>query len=189
MKVSFKLAVVLSMATLVSCSKVDKQSYKIDLPEMQKVEEIKTVESLMSKNPGFKCDLVGLNEHKEVFLKVTTKDDEVSVSIHDFTSASQISISNASFDGFTIMSIKLNKATEDDQTLTGESVLLHSKLSTLSDEGKVLLVTGRISLNEDMSGSLQTKLLISKEDQSIESTEFKELAKIENCEAFEASSF
>lgn len=189
MKVSIKLAVVLSMVTLVSCSKVDKKSYKIDLPEMQKVGEIKTVESLMSKTPGFKCDLVGLNEHKEVFLKVTTKDDEVSASLHDFTSAAKVSLLSAKFDGFTLMSMKLKKATEDDQTLTGESVLLHSSISTLSDEGKVLLVTGKMILNEDMSGSIETKLLITKEDQTTESTEFKELAKIENCEAFEASSY
>ena len=80
-----------------------------------------------------------------------------------------------------------SESAEDAKVLSGEGVLLHSDLASLSDEGKVISATGKLSLNEDHSGVLEQKLLISKDDNSIGSTEFKEVAKIENCEAFKAT--
>lgn len=181
MKTWITVAVIFSTMMLVSCVKIEKKSTAIDLPKIQKYSE-----PIVIKKSGFKCDISGEAENKEIFLEITKKENKTSVRFYDFISATKISTASAKFEGFTLMSISLSENADDSDTLEGDGILLHSDSSSLSDEGKVISVTGKLILNKDMSGLIQKKLLISKEDNSIQSTDFNDLAKIENCEEFEA---
>lgn len=180
MKNFIATSIVMSSLFLTSCVKTETKKTKIDLPEIKKYEPI-TI-----KKSGYKCDLVGELENKEIFIKLEKKEDKTTASFHDFISKDKISIISAKFEGYNLMSISLAPSSENEKVLVGESVLTHSDLESLSSEGKVFSITGRLTLNEDLSGVLEQKQMISKEDHSIETTEYKELGKVENCEAFDA---
>lgn len=180
MKTFIATSIVMSSLFLTSCVKTETKKTKINFPD------IKTYEPVVSKKSGFKCDISGESENKEIFLQITKKDDKTLVSFYNFVNAKKISFVLARFEGYRLVNFTLSESTEDEKVLSGEGVLLHSDVASLSNEGKVIAVTAKLSLNEDYSGVLEQKLLISKDDNSIESTEFKEVAKIENCEAFDA---
>jgi hypothetical protein len=74
MKMSITATVILSALILSSCVKTETKTTKIDLPEIRKYEPV------VSKKSGFKCDITGEVENKEVFLEVSKKEDKTSVS-------------------------------------------------------------------------------------------------------------
>jgi hypothetical protein len=75
---------------------------------------------------------------------------------------------------------------DENNELVGESVLLHDDMSSLSLDGKVISGTVKLTLDKDLNGKMERKLLISKEDSSLTSTEFEDVAEISNCEKLDA---
>lgn len=177
------LTFMLSSVLLASCVKAKTQVTKVDIPALKLT--IPTAKKLT----GLKCDLVGDNESKEVFLQFKEIEKRLTISFHDFTSGTSVSLVGAKFSGFSLMSFPMTRASEEAKDVYGETVLTHADLSQLSDTGNVLMITGRLTMNEDLSGKLEQKLMISHEDNSIETTPLVEIGSIENCQEFEASSF
>ncbi len=174
------LLTVFSALALIGCVKTETKTTKIDIPEIKKI-EVPTF-----KKKGLKCEIVGEAENKEIFIEIETKDDKTTASFHDFISASKISIGSASFEGYSLMNFTLKKVSEDSSTLVGESILTHKDMASLTDEGKVLTITGKLTLGEDKTGSLEQKLFKFLDDNTSKITDYQEIGKIENCEDFEA---
>ncbi len=171
-------SLLITLALFVSCVKVEKK--KVDIPT------IKKVESYTVKKNGYKCELSGEIEHKEIFLKIEKKEGKISVSLNDFIDSSRISIVSATFENYKMISFSLDS--NDNGSMTGTGILSHVNLSSLSDEGKVISLTGKLTLDAGMtSGKLEQKMLISREDKSLFETEYISLAQIENCEEFVAT--
>lgn len=159
--------------SMVACVKSESKKIKINTPVIKK-------ESLSIKKKGWKCDMYGEADNKEIFIKLDTKDGKTTATFHDFISASKISVVGANFANIPLNTFPMNEG-------VGEMLLIHPDRTSLSDEGKVLTVTGVLTLNEDMTGKLEQKALILMEDDSFKTTELQELATIDNCAEFEAT--
>lgn len=177
------IAISLISMTMVGCVKTSSKKVDVEVPEIQKPKLVKLTKS------GYKCDITGEAESKEIFLKVESKDGKTTANFHDFTSADKVTIVGASFGDYGLLSYTLEESIDDNQILVGESLLLHHNKSLLSDEGEVLTVKGRLTLNKDLSGRLEQKITILQDDNTTKTTEFQEIGIIENCEEFEASVF
>jgi hypothetical protein len=153
-----------------------------------KVPEFKKSEPIVIKKSGYRCDMAGINENnksesKEIFIQLDKKDNTVKVKFNDFTSGDRISVIFGSFDGYKLLGFDME---DENNELVGESVLLHDDMSSLSLDGKVISGTVKLTLDKDLNGKMERKLLISKEDSSLTSTEFEDVAEISNCEKLEA---
>jgi hypothetical protein len=174
---SLLLAILFTMS---ACVKPEKKTLSLkNDPLMERLESI-------AKKKGYKCDFISEADNKELFLQMVEKDGNKNLNIYDFISANKIPISGAHFGDYSLLSITMEQSPEDAQVLIGEGILIHADPNSLSNEGKVLTIISRLTLNEDMSGKLEQKLLLVMDDNSTKSTEFQEIAKIENCEDFVA---
>ena len=180
MKKFFVLTVLVSAMMMYGCGKSEKKTIKVKTPELK-------MEQLTIKEPGHKCDLIGEIESKEIFVNLEAKEGRISISFHDFIKKEQISTASAQFEGYLLNAMILTPLSETERVLIGEKSFNHTDADSLSDEGKVISIIGKLTLKEDMSGVLARKLKISKTDQTVEETEYKELGKFENCEPFEAT--
>lgn len=180
-----KNLIVMSLITLtmVGCVKTSSKKVDVSLPEIQKPKVLKLTKS------GYKCDMVGEEDNKEIFIKLDKKEEKTTVSFNNFTSASKITIVGANFGDYNLYSFVMNQNSEDESILEGEGALTHADKYQLNDEGKVLSIQGRLILNDDLSGSLQQKLTMMMDDHTMKNTEYQEIARIENCEQFEADAF
>ncbi len=174
------LAILITLCAMSACVKTKTSETKI--PEFKKSEPI------VIKKSGFRCDVTGRNENnksesKEIFIQLEKKESIVKIKFNDFTSGDRISVVFGSFDGYKLLGFDM---TDVNNELIGESVLLHDDASSLSLDGKVISGTVKLTLDKDLNGKLKRKLLISKEDSSLTSTEFEDLAEISNCEKLEA---
>lgn len=175
------ITIALLSVSLVAC-KSESKKFTIKAPEVKKLKPIS-----LKKN-GLKCDVVG-NENKEIFLKLEEKDGgEMSANFYDFLSSTKISLVAGHIGEYSLFAFKLRPSAEDENILVGESVMIHPERTSLSDEGDVLSITGRLTLNQDHTGKLEQKLTVLMDDHSVKTTELEEVAQIENCEEFEADS-
>lgn len=180
MKLSNHTLILIALFALSSCVKTKTSETK--LPEFKKAEPI------VIKKSGFRCDMAGINENnksesKEIFIQLDKKESTVKIKINDFTSGDRISVVFGSFDGYQLLSFDM---ADENNELIGESILLHDDMSSLSLDGKVISGTVKLTLDVNLNGKLERKLLISKEDRSLVSTEFEDVAEISNCEKLEA---
>lgn len=177
-----KLIVLTALSlSMVACVKTETKKTEVNIPKINKP-QLATF-----KQTGLKCDMVGEVDHKEIFIKLETKDGKTKASFHDFTSASKITIVGASYGNYSLLSFSMHEVPEDNQTLIGETPLIHTDKASLSDEGKVLSITGKLTLNKDMTGKLEQNVTILMDDNTTKTSDLEEVAVIENCEEFEAS--
>lgn len=153
-----------------------------------KLSEFKKTEPIQIKKSGFRCDVIGINENnksesKEIFIQLEKKESTVKIKFNDFTSSGRISVIFGSFDGYKLLSFDM---ADGNNEMVGESVLLHEDISSLSLDGKVISGTLRLTLDESLNGTIEQKLVIRKEDSSLSSTEFEDVAELSNCEKHEA---
>jgi major membrane immunogen (membrane-anchored lipoprotein) len=188
MKHFLTLSVVMSALFLSSCEKSEHTKVKIDIPDVKT--QMKSSLAALEK-PGFKCDLVGeVEKDKKVFITLDKKEGKTTASFHDFTSPDMDNtVIISKFEGFNLMFFFLSPSNEDEKVLVGEGALTHSNHAKIEYDGKVISITGRLTLYEDMSGVIEQKQMLMKEDHSMEITSFEELATIENCEPFKAMAF
>lgn len=136
---------------------------------------------------GFKCTISGESEHKEVFIEVTRKDENVTISFHDFAGPRKISNFGADFEGYALLPFSKMNSDNGSNSLSGEAPLLHQDKKSLSTEGEVTSVMGALSFTEEtMTGSLRKKFFIKEVDGKLKITEYTDLAKVDRCEVIEA---
>lgn len=165
--------------TLSACnSKTSSKSIKVEIPQVKSPSVSKLTKS------GYKCDLVGINqenlrENKSIFLEVDRSKEKVRLSLHDILSEDRISITGGTFDNHTFYGFDV---VESEEGLSGKGVLIHKKISSLSDKGEAITGSLRISLDKDLKGIIQRSLMLKTEEGDYQSLDFEDLAEISNCE-------
>lgn len=174
------IAIALLSVSMVAC-KSESKKVTFKAPEVPKLKLVTL------KKTGLKCDIVGI-ENKEIFLKLDKKEDgKVIANFSDFLSDKKISLLSAHIGEYSLLGFTLQASADDANVIVGDSLMIHPLMSSLSSEGTVVAVTGRLTLNSDNSGKLEQKLTILMDDLSVKKTELEEIAQIENCEEFEAT--
>lgn len=175
----FTLLAVLASFAFAGCVKVEEKKTvtSVAVPELQ---PIKIGRAVLTKE-GMKCDFIGENEHKEIFVTLEIEEDKKTLGFHDFLENDKINLVSGTFDRYKLYSYPAQRALDSD-ALVGEGVMIHEEPATLSED-KVMVITGRVTLNPEGTGKLERKLMTSKGNK-ITSGEFQEIAKIDNCQEF-----
>lgn len=140
-----------------------------------------------------RCQLVGVFETKEVFVKQDSKNGVTVVSFHELISEHKYSKELAKFEGFTLPVFKLRKEVGNQKfkdeipAFSGSEKIAHQNLSDLSIDGEVTSVVAVLRLNYHMEGSLTQRQTVMSGNKSISDTKTMDLADIKDCEKSEAT--
>jgi hypothetical protein len=181
MKLRTLISVLLLSVGTISCIKPKKTT--IDIPEIKKMDPV------IVRKSGLKCNLLGVSEQKEIFLKLDVKDGKQTVSFHDFIDANRVSIVGATIEGYRTLSYELTETivNEEKKVSIGSSVLLPSdELNLNIEEGRVITSSGRLTVDYGFRGQLEVSHVVKTDEGTIKATTLEELAKIEACDRFEA---
>lgn len=160
---------------LASCVKSESKKISINIPTAEPIQIGKEVS-------GFRCDLVSESEQKEVLILITDQaEGKKIVQFFDFISANKVSSALAKIGDYTILSFTLNSASSDGKFRSDKAILLNSHSELLVEDGKVVSINGFLTVDEEMNGVLEQTVQYIKEDDSLSTSDLKEIAKIENC--------
>ena len=139
-----------------------------------------------------RCQLVGVFETKEVYVKQDSKNGVTVVSFHDLISEHKYSRELAKFEGFTLPVFKLRKESvslkkDEIPAFSGSEKITHQNLSDLSIEGEVTSVVAVLRLNYHMEGTLTQRQTVMNGNKSVSTTNTTDLADIKGCEKSEAT--
>lgn len=165
--------ILLIFATIVSCAKKSSETKST----VQKTQD--SVEKVFLKS-GSKCSFVDESGiQKDVFLSSKTTSEGTVVSFHAFKENKKITILGATLGGFQLISFSMING-------RGTTVILHPEMTTLNTEGKTIMIKGRLTLDNEMNGVLEQSSTIETEQKEIKVLEFKEVGRLEHCQAFNA---
>jgi hypothetical protein len=170
------LAIFLMSFAIVSCgvkttSEVDK--VKSDTRAM--------TEGLFSKN-GLKCTFLGTDgTSKDFFLSHNEKDGTKSLSFHDYLETGKIKLIGATLAGSLFLSINIeNSMIDGSEVRQGSTTVTNMDVEGLVLDGKPMLVTLKISLNESNDGIIQRRILLLKDDNTTENVS-EEIGQVKYC--------
>lgn len=177
------------LLTLLSLTAIGCVKHEVAKPEF-KVPKVPKADPLVNKKAGYKCDIQGVDgSSKEIFIELNKNDKTTLFSLYDFIYKQKISILTGTFEGYRLYSVTLKEETlENGETiLSGEGMITPNAQAEHQMDEKILLMTSRITLDEQLNGTLELKLLRSSEaGQAPEWTSFEQIAEISNCEKFDA---
>lgn len=145
-------------------------------------ESLDRISKMFTKN-GHKCTFVGSDGvTKDIFVSRQVKEDATEMSIHDYRESGRISfVGGSTLIGHYFSSITLRALTIDGQeVLQGSSILTLYPAEPLRAGAKVVTVSGRLTLTDDMDGLVEKVVLLLNEDNTT-STEIVEIGRIEAC--------
>lgn len=181
--------------SLLTVSCVKSSDTKVDIPKFKKMEPISV------KKKGLRCELLGSEESKDIFLEIT-KDEKTKINIYDFQDENRISITGAVIEGFQTISFTMNpfEVLEGGNwdgsplpVMIGDSSVIKTKDAIIVLEGeaenpdrKVITSTATLSLDAENNGIMYFTHTI-KSESGISQMSGLNSAQIENCQAFEAT--
>jgi hypothetical protein len=172
------LVSLLILSVIFSSCKTETKTTKVKMPDT-------TVrfESYSIQRSGLKCKLITDDQDKDVFLEFSSKDEKKIVFFREFQkNTNNISMIGLKIDDYSTTLFNLEDESDDiDVTATG--TMFHDNPVSLVSEGKVILITGKLSLYNNEYGTIERSLQILK-GEAIERTDFEEIAQIEKCEKF-----
>lgn len=179
----FRTLISVMFLSVLTSSCVKTKTTSVEMPEIKKIDPV------IQRKSGLKCNLIGVSEQKEIFLKIDVNAGKQTVSFHDFIDANRVSIINATVEGYRTHSFELTETivNEEKKVSIGSTILLPSDDLKLNvDEGKVITSSGKLTLDYGYRGQLEVSHVIQTDEGTIKATRFEELAKIEACDRFEA---
>lgn len=177
MKLQTLISVIALSAGIVSCAKT--KTNKVEIPE------VKEIDTVVERKSGLKCNLYGITEQKEIFLRLQVKDGKQIVSFHDFIDDKRVSIIGAMIENYRTLSFELTETIVDEKIVSiGSSILLPSE--KLDIDGEVITSTGRLTVDYGFRGLLEVSHIVKIDDNKPMTTKFEKLVKIEACDKFEA---
>jgi hypothetical protein len=178
----------LSLLMMSACVKTKTGSVQ-QQPESKKSEPIKIAEPDLNVRPGYRCNITGLNdnnkgESKDIFFQIDREVSPIRLSFYKSSaSGSSILFFIDSFDGHILFGFNME---DENGILSGETVLIHKKIASLTPDENAIYGKLKLSLDENLNGKIERKLGLLNEDSSITVTDFEDFAEISNCETIEA---
>ena len=179
-----------SLLLAVSCDSGDNNKKKSDnslqedQDEMVSSEESEDISLGAYQKPqkGMKCDVVGLSEHKEIFLffKPSLKPEETEIEMYNLGRQNRIGLGMVEFDNSQTFGFYTLKKMDDGTLQSGTSLLSH-KVKPLEDV-KSTSYTAILNFESDFSSGVIYSRRLSISDKHEIAEEKLEIARFESCE-------